>query len=108
MKHLAGWLVPAIVACGLYAPAAGAAGVGLSAAVRGQGAAIPAPLADSTVGGAAPVAIRPPACESAVSSAEESLPGQEAQGRVVGDPAEPPRGPGRPLGWRALLPGALR
>ena len=65
MKHLAGWLVPAIVACGLYAPAAGAAGVGLSAAVRGQGAAIPAPLADSTVRGAAPVAIRPPACESA-------------------------------------------
>ncbi|HQW64792.1 MAG TPA: hypothetical protein PLZ17_08755 [Pseudomonadota bacterium] len=43
-----------------------------------------------------------------MSSADESLPGQEAQGRVVGDPAEPPRGPGRPLGWRALLPGALR
>ena len=27
---------------------------------------------------------------------------------VVGRTAEPPRGPGRPLGWRALLPGALR
>lgn len=108
MKHLAGWLLPAIVACGLHAPAACAAGVGLPAAVRGPGAEIPAPLADSADGGAAPVAVVPPTCKAAAVAADESVPGPQAQPRVVGDPAEPPRGPGRPLGWRALLPGALR
>lgn len=108
MKHLAGWLYPAIVVCGLYASAASAAGVGRPSAVRGPVAAIPAPLADSASGGAAPVAIGPSDCESATPAGDESAPGQQAQTQVVGDPAEAPRGPGRPLGWRALLPGALR
>ena len=108
MKHLAGWLYPAIVVCGLYASVASAAGVGRPSAVRGPVAAIPAPLADSASGGAAPVAIGPSDCESATPAGDESAPGQEAQRRSWAIRLKPPRGPGRPLGWRALLPGALR
>lgn len=108
MKHLAGWLLSTIVLFGLTASVACAAGVGLPAKARGPGAAVPAPLAESGGGGAAPIAIAPADCAVAAPAGADAEAGQEPQSGVVGDPAEPPRGPGRPLGWRALLPGALR
>jgi hypothetical protein len=106
MKHVAGWLWSTIVLCGLIAAAPCAAGEGLHGKARGPGPTVPAPLADSGSGGAAPIA--PADCESAAGSGADVVAGQEPRSGVVGDPAEAPRGPGRPQGWRSLLPGALR
>jgi hypothetical protein len=106
MKHVAGWLLSTIVLCGLGATATCAAGESLHGKARGPGPTVPAPLADSSSGGAAPIA--PADCASAAGAGTEDVAGQAPRSGVVGDPAEAPRGPGRPLGWRALLPGALR
>lgn len=108
MKHVAGWLLSTIVLGALSATAPCAAGEGLRGKARGPGAAVPAPLADSGSGGAAPIAIAPEDCGSAPGAGAERMAGQEPRSGVEGDPAEAPRGPGRPQGWRSLLPGALR